>query len=95
MCLLEEDDVGFMEKMVRQCRKPTGWMAKFVGMGMNIGHSRLRRWGLNHVAVEPDASILDVGCGGGRAVHVLAQMAPGGQVYGIDYSQDYENPYPR
>jgi ubiquinone/menaquinone biosynthesis C-methylase UbiE len=85
---LEEDDVSFMEKLVRQCRKPTGRMAKFVGMGMNIGHGRLRRWGLTHVAVEPDASILDVGCGGGRAVHVLAQMAPGGQVYGIDYSRD-------
>ena len=32
--------------------------------------------------------ILDVGCGGGRTVHKLAQIATSGKVYGIDHSQE-------
>ena len=33
----QRDFMGFMEKMVKQCRKPTGWFGRFVGMGMNRG----------------------------------------------------------
>ena len=79
--------MGFMEKMVKQCRKPTGWFGRFVGMGMNRGHRRLRRWGLSHISIEHNAFILDVGCGGGKAVQELAQISStSGKVCGIDYS---------
>ena len=46
--------MGFMEKMVKQCRKPTGRFGRFVGMGMNMGHGKLRRWGLNHISINLD-----------------------------------------
>ena len=55
---------------------------------MNFGHARIRRWGLSHISIKPDACILDIGCGGGKAVQELATLAPRGKVYGIDYSQD-------
>jgi len=80
--------MGFMAKMVRQCRKPRGLFGKFVGMGMNTGHGKLQRWGLSHIAINLDAFILDVGCGGGKAVQDLAQISSTGKVCGIDYSEE-------
>jgi ubiquinone/menaquinone biosynthesis C-methylase UbiE len=80
--------MGFLEKVVRQCRKPTGLFGRFIGVGMNVGHGRLRRWGLLHISIQPDAFILDVGCGGGKTVKVLARISSRGRVYGIDYSED-------
>jgi ubiquinone/menaquinone biosynthesis C-methylase UbiE len=73
--------------LVTQCRKPWGWLGRRVARSMNITHSRLTDWGLGHVAVEKDHTILDVGCGGGETVHKLAALARDGKVYGIDYSK--------
>ena len=80
--------MGFIEKYVKQCRKPSGRFGRFVGRTMNVGHGKVRRWGLGHIAIEPDAVILDIGCGGGKAVQELAMSAPNGKVYGVDYSED-------
>jgi len=74
--------------IIAQLRKPSGRFGKFVGRTMNMGHSRLRQWGLSRISFEPDARILDVGCGGGKTVRELAMAAPKGKVYGIDYSED-------
>jgi ubiquinone/menaquinone biosynthesis C-methylase UbiE len=80
--------MGIMQAMFKQFRKPTRWMAKFAGLGMNREHEKVWRWGLEHIAIAPDAVILDVGCGGGGAVKILAQTASRGKVYGADYSED-------
>lgn len=80
--------MGFMEKMIKQCRRPTGRLGKFLGRGMNFGHAGLRRWGLGHISIEPDAVILDVGCGGGKTVQEMARISSNRKVYGLDYSQD-------
>jgi ubiquinone/menaquinone biosynthesis C-methylase UbiE len=53
---------------------------------MNLSHSKLTDWGLQHVSIESGYTILDVGCGGGRTVDKLAAMATQGKVYGVDYS---------
>lgn len=76
------------EKLLNQCRKPKGVLGKFIGRGMNYGHTGLRHWGMSHVSIEPDATILDVGCGGGKTIKELALSSPKGKVYGVDYSQD-------
>jgi ubiquinone/menaquinone biosynthesis C-methylase UbiE len=54
---------------------------------MNLGHSRLTDWGLQHVAILSTATILDIGCGGGRTIQKLAAVAPNGKVYGVDHSE--------
>jgi ubiquinone/menaquinone biosynthesis C-methylase UbiE len=54
---------------------------------MNLGHSRLTDWGLSHVAIAKNATILDIGCGGGRTVSKLTAAASEGKVYGVDYSE--------
>jgi ubiquinone/menaquinone biosynthesis C-methylase UbiE len=72
--------------LLRQCRRPSGILGARVARAMNIAHERLTAWGLTHVVIAPTATILDVGCGGGRTVQTLASLAPHGRVYGIDYS---------
>jgi ubiquinone/menaquinone biosynthesis C-methylase UbiE len=80
--------MGIMQAMFKQFRRPTGWMAGLAGLGMNRGHEKVWRWGLEHIAIQPDAIILDVGCGGGGAVKILARAASRGKVYGVDYAED-------
>jgi len=55
---------------------------------MNSRHSKVTDWGLGHVSIEKNYTILDVGCGGGRTLSKLAESAPQGKVYGIDYSEE-------
>jgi ubiquinone/menaquinone biosynthesis C-methylase UbiE len=86
--MLEDAMSGIMQAVFKQFRKPTGWLAGLAGLGMNRGHEKVWRWGLEHVAIQPDAIILDVGCGGGGAVKILAQAASRGKVCGVDYSED-------
>jgi len=73
--------------MLGQCRKPSGWLGRFILWSMNRGHSRLTDWGLEHVRIGPRDTILDVGCGGGRTVQKLAALAAAGRVYGVDFSE--------
>jgi SAM-dependent methyltransferase len=55
---------------------------------MNLGHSGLTRWGLTKVEIRENATVLDIGCGGGRTLERLASLASLGKVVGIDYSED-------
>ena len=70
-----------------QVRKPSKWGGRFFLWMMNFSHSSLTDWGLNHIQVEKNFTILDVGCGGGRTIQKLAALAPGGMVYGVDYAK--------
>lgn len=56
--------------------------------GMNRSHSSLTNWGLSHVAIARGASVLDVGCGGGRTLRKLAAIAIDGTACGVDYSAE-------
>ena len=53
---------------------------------MNVSHSPLTTWGLEHVTIGKEFAILDVGCGGGATVSRLAATASDGLVCGIDYA---------
>jgi ubiquinone/menaquinone biosynthesis C-methylase UbiE len=74
--------------LLNQCRKPAGWLGRFVLWEMNLRHSPLTDWGLGHISIGPQDTVLDVGCGGGRTVSKLAAIAPQGRVYGVDYSPE-------
>src|SRR6266404_1496971 len=76
------------EKVIGQCRKPSGFFGRFILWDMNRHHSKLTDWGLSHVEIEKTDTILDVGCGGGRTISKLAAMASDGKVHGIDYSEE-------
>lgn len=72
--------------IVRQCRKPTSWLGRLNLAVMNRRHSPLTEWGLSHVQIASDYTMLDVGCGGGRTIARLAAAAPDGKVYGVDHA---------
>lgn len=80
--------MNFVEKFIKQGEKPSGVFGRLLGRLMNMGHRDMYRWGVEHVSIEPDAIILDIGCGGGKAVQFLAKHVPNGKVYGIDHSPD-------
>jgi ubiquinone/menaquinone biosynthesis C-methylase UbiE len=71
---------------ISQCQKPTGWLGRLALWNMNSRHSKVTNWGLGHVSIEQECTILDVGCGGGRTLSKLAAMK--GKVYGIDHSEE-------
>ena len=48
-------------------RKPQGFGGKLMTKMMNIGHAKLSQWGFSNISVNPDAAVLDVGCGGSVA----------------------------
>jgi ubiquinone/menaquinone biosynthesis C-methylase UbiE len=73
---------------MKQCSKPTGWLGRFSLWRMNLSHSKLTDWGLGHVSIGKQFTILDVGCGGGRTVSKLAAIATEGKVYGADYADE-------
>jgi ubiquinone/menaquinone biosynthesis C-methylase UbiE len=54
---------------------------------MNSSHSDLTDWGLTHVSIEKNFTILDVGCGGGRTIQKMAAIATEGKLFGIDYAK--------
>jgi len=73
--------------MSRQVRKPGGLLGRRLVRAMNLSHAALTDWGLEQLALLNADAILDIGCGGGRMVHRLAALAPGGKVTGLDYSE--------
>ena len=69
-----------------QVRKPSRWLGRLVLWRMNLSHSDLTDWGLSHVEISKGFTILDVGCGGGRTIQKLAEVAAQGKVYGVDFA---------
>lgn len=80
--------MGIMKKLFVQAGSPAGRLGRIIGRAMNSGHAPLQRWGLSHISISPAATILDVGCGGGKAITNLARRASSGKVFGIDHSED-------
>jgi SAM-dependent methyltransferase len=72
--------------MIRQCRKPSGLLGRFILRLMNQSHSQLISWGLSHVNIQREDTVLDIGCGGGVTIRRVAGLAAFGRVYGVDYS---------
>jgi SAM-dependent methyltransferase len=70
----------------RQCGKPRGWPGRLIIASMNRQHAGVTAWGLQHVAIGPEFTLLDIGCGGGRMLRTLAERAPQGRAFGLDHA---------
>ncbi len=80
--------MNLLGRLLSQSGRPRGWFGRTLVRGMNLGHSGLTRWGLSKVEIPEHATVLDIGCGGGRTVERLASVARDGKAVGIDYSED-------
>ena len=74
--------------MLKNCRKPEGFMGRFVARSMNKNHARVSSWGLSHLNLNKNDTVLDIGCGGGANIESMLKLCPGGKVSGIDYSKE-------
>ena len=67
-------------------RKPEGELGRELLNRMNKSHETLAQWGVSHLNIEKDVTILDIGCGGGINVERFLKMTDE-NVYGLDYSE--------
>ncbi|MDL2289200.1 class I SAM-dependent methyltransferase [Clostridia bacterium OttesenSCG-928-F22] len=70
--------------VILNARKPMGEHGNTMIESMNSNHLEMTVWALDGLAIKREDSVLDIGCGGGRAVSLLAERAQ--HVTGIDYS---------
>ena len=73
--------------------QPAGLTGVFAGKIMNLIHSRLykkiiRTYILDKLDLSFGNTVLDIGCGGGRAVRLLFEMLDNSMICGIDHSED-------
>ena len=68
------------KKRMKNAGDPKGFWGRYTLRGMNRDHQSLVQFGLAEVPVEADATCLDVGCGGGKTLSVLAKEAFRGNV---------------
>ena len=70
--------------MVRQVKKPDRFAGRLFASLMNKSHAPLTDWAFSQLGTQRVAMAMDVGCGAGRTIHNLAEIAE--QIYGIDYA---------
>ena len=70
----------------RQQRCPTGVVGRLIGERMAWQHLPETRWTVSLLDITPTDRVLDIGCGAGRAIELVAARVPDGHVSGIDRS---------
>ncbi len=73
------------EELLPNYRKPEGEAGRQVIEKMYTGHDTITRALVNLLQPQKDDVALDVGCGGGLALSLLAEKAA--KAYGVDYSE--------
>lgn len=64
------------------------WAKAGRGESMERGHRPVGEQAIEKMGVQPEAQVLDVGCGSGWASRLLAEKARDGRVVGIDISDE-------
>lgn len=70
-----------------QYRNPQGEEGLEVIKKMNEHHRELTEWGLSMIPPKTAKMVLDIGCGGGNALKMLAMKYPNAKCHGIDISE--------
>lgn len=78
--------MGLFRKFVNNTRKPEGLLGSIMIWGMNVGHARMAKWGMNHFPQMDPKKILDIGCGGGRNAVELLKKYQNAILTAVDYS---------
>ena len=70
-----------------QFSRPSSHMGRLLLRTMNIGHGRLHQWGLKAAGIQLTDRVLDVGCGGGKAISRILEETRR-EVAGVDHSSE-------
>ena len=66
--------------------KPQGEAGYEMLERMGRSHFEVTGWGLGFADIQPDDSVLDIGCGGGAALKRMAECVREGHLTGVDHS---------
>ena len=83
--ILSNDEINSYITEIGNPRCPSGYLGEEMLDRMNDSHSDLTNWGLSFVDFKKTDIVLDIGCGGGKTINTIANLAD--MVYGIDYSE--------
>lgn len=75
------------DEYLQNARFPQGEDGKEVLDTMRDSHTAVTTWTLKLLNPAPNDTILDIGCGGGRALKRLSPMVPDGKLFGVDYAE--------
>ena len=73
-------------KLIEQSKLPSGRLGRMMLRIMNNAHRGLTIWGLS--LLQPCQKILDISCGGGNAIFLMAKTGKYERIYGVDLSPD-------
>lgn len=71
---------------MQNVRKPEGKEGEEVLDNMNKNHRPMALWGLQHIPIKEEDTVIDVGCGGGINLKRYSKKAKKGKIIGVDYS---------
>jgi ubiquinone/menaquinone biosynthesis C-methylase UbiE len=74
--------------LMRMFGRPRGVLGRLGGVIMARMNRRCAAWVIDLLEVQPHDRILEVGCGPGVGIELLAKSAPEGYVAGVDASQE-------
>lgn len=72
--------------LMRTFGLPRGLLGRIGGRLMVRGKAQCGRWLIDELNLEPESSVLDIGCGPGVILGLLAEAVPHGRVVGLDPS---------
>ncbi|MDI1461120.1 methyltransferase domain-containing protein [Catellatospora sp. KI3] len=75
-----------LELLEDNFKKPTGFYGRLVGHLMTVQHRTLTDWTIDQMGIADGDDILDIGCGSGMALGLMAARDTTGTLAGIDYS---------
>lgn len=76
--------MGILKRFIDLLGRPRGIFGPVLLSMMNVGHRPFIEKVLEEVPIDRDDVVLDVGCGGGNAIRLMANRAA--SVYGVDIS---------
>ena len=77
-----------LEAIEHNLERPVGRLGRIVGHVMSVQHRSLTSWTLRLLPIPPAARVLDVGCGSGMAIKLIADADPSRRVDGVDRSAE-------
>jgi SAM-dependent methyltransferase len=78
---------SFWEGIGAQLRHPSGLRGRLTGIAMARANARPNRLALAALELKDGETLIDLGCGSGRALHELLRSSQLGQAIGLDWSE--------
>lgn len=78
--------MGLMQTISRQLSEPSGLGGRIIARLMNRGNASLNARAIEHLSLTPEASVLEIGFGGGATLPLLLGQAD--RVAGFDRASD-------